>query len=221
MNIKYLGTSASANCRTQGHLTQLHSCRRGHPNQPSRSSEQSGRSHPSAEQWSTFRTVGLRTGASLQEVEIWTWIRHFFAWRIRPPQNPQINLGGSVSLSESFSLSKEWRYIKPLSGTKKSAKKKRKCPDITADIQQKNSVRPSKSWNNKSTLVRLPLPQCFCLRGTNLRPWSEQNSDPNSDSVFIGEKENSGLVLSCWGGKLRPCPSLGCFGGRGRRGGSQ
>ena len=30
-------------------------------------------------------------------------------------------------------------------------------------------------------LIRLPLPQCFCPRGRKLRPWSEKNSDQNSD----------------------------------------
>ena len=73
-----------------------------------------------------------------------------------------------------------------------------------------------------SMLIRLPLPQCFCPRG---RPWSEKNSDQNSDhprlciywekeklrpwSEFLG-RENSDHGLS-----------FGCFWGRGRRGGSQ
>ena len=74
-------------------------------------------------------------------------------------------------------------------------------------------------------LSRLPLPQCFWPRGRKLRPWSEQNSDQNSDhprhciyqakeklrpwSEFLGrEISDHGL-------------SLACFWGRGRRGGSQ
>ena len=76
-----------------------------------------------------------------------------------------------------------------------------------------------------SMLIRLPLPQCFCPRGRKLRPWSEENSDQNSDhprhciywgkeklrpwSEFLG-RENSDHGLS-----------FGCFWGRGRRGGSQ
>ena len=72
--------------------------------------------------------------------------------------------------------------------------------------------------------IRLPLPQCFCPRGRKLRPWSEKNSDQNSDhprlciywgkeklrpwSEFLG-RENSDHGLS-----------FGCFWGRGRRGGS-
>ena len=76
-----------------------------------------------------------------------------------------------------------------------------------------------------SMLICLPLPQCFCPRGRKLRPWSEKNSDQNSDhprlciywgkeklrpwSEFLG-RENSDHGLS-----------FGCFGGRGRRGGSQ
>ena len=81
----------------------------------------------------------------------------------------------------------------------------------------------------KSTLVRLSLPQCFCLRGTKHRPWSEQNSDQNSE-------QNSDHPRLCiyWGKeKLRPWSkslgrensdhglSSGCFWGRGRWGGSQ
>ena len=31
----------------------------------------------------------------------------------------------------------------------------------------------------------LPLPQCFWLRGTKLRPWSKQNSDQNSDHTRL------------------------------------
>ena len=70
-------------------------------------------------------------------------------------------------------------------------------------------------------LIRLPLPQCFCPRGRKLRPWSEKNSDQNSDhprlciywgkeklrpwSEFLG-RENSDHGLS-----------FGCFWGRGRR----
>ena len=68
-----------------------------------------------------------------------------------------------------------------------------------------------------STLIRLPLPQCFCLRGRKLRPWSKQNSDQNSDhprlciywgieklrpwSKFLGrENSDHGLSLGClWG----------------------
>ena len=76
-----------------------------------------------------------------------------------------------------------------------------------------------------STLIRLPLPQCFWPRGGKLRPWSEKNSDQNPDHARLWiyhEKE-----------KLRPWSeflgrgnsdhglSLGCFWGRGRRGGSQ
>ena len=34
---------------------------------------------------------------------------------------------------------------------------------------------------NNSMLIRLPLPQCFCPCGRKLRPWSEKNSDQNSD----------------------------------------
>ena len=76
-----------------------------------------------------------------------------------------------------------------------------------------------------SMLIRLPLPQCFCPRGRKLRPWSEKNSDQNSDhprlcihrgkenlrpwSEFLG-RENSDHGLS-----------FGCSWGRGRRGGSQ
>ena len=83
-------------------------------------------------------------------------------------------------------------------------------------------VPPSK---HVSMLIRLPLPQCFCPRGRKLRPWSEKNSDQNSDhprlciywgkeklrpwSEFLG-RENSDHGLS-----------FGCFWGRGRRGRSQ
>ena len=79
--------------------------------------------------------------------------------------------------------------------------------------------------DQKSRLIRLALPQCFCPRGRKLRPWSEKNSDQNSDhprlciywgkeklrpwSEFLG-RENSDHGLS-----------FGCFWGRGRRGGSQ
>ena len=78
--------------------------------------------------------------------------------------------------------------------------------------------------NRTSMLIRLPLPQCFCPRRRKLRPWSEKNSDQNSDhprlciywgkeklrpwSEFLG-RENSDHGLS-----------FGCFWGRGRRGGS-
>ena len=73
---------------------------------------------------------------------------------------------------------------------------------------------------NRSMLIRLPLPQCFFPRERKLRPWSEKNSDQNSDhprlciywgneklrpwSEFLG-RENSDHVLS-----------FGCFWGRGR-----
>ena len=76
-----------------------------------------------------------------------------------------------------------------------------------------------------STLIRLPLPQCFCPRGRKVSPWSEKNSGQNSDHprlcVYWGKE------------KLRPWPesletensdhglSFGCFWGRGRRGGYQ
>ena len=76
-----------------------------------------------------------------------------------------------------------------------------------------------------SLLIRLPLPQCFCPRGRKLRPWSEKNSDQNSDhprlSIYWGKE------------KLRPWSeflgrensdhglSFGHFWGRGRLGGSQ
>ena len=84
-----------------------------------------------------------------------------------------------------------------------------------------------RSYGNSrnSMLTRLPLPRCFCPRGRKLRPWSEKNSDQNSDhprlciywgkeklrpwSEFLG-RENSDHGLS-----------FGCFWGRGRRGGSQ
>ena len=77
----------------------------------------------------------------------------------------------------------------------------------------------------KSMLIRLPLPQCFCPRGRKLRPWSEENSDQNSD--------HSRLCIYWGKEKLRPWSeflgrensdhglSFGCFWGRGRRGGSQ
>ena len=78
--------------------------------------------------------------------------------------------------------------------------------------------------NLVSMLIRLPLPQCFCSRGRKLRPWSEKNSDQNSDHPRL---------CNYWGNeKLRPWSeflgrensdhglSFGCFWGRGRRGGS-
>ena len=98
------------------------------------------------------------------------------------------------------------------------------CFTITKDNSQGVMIVNNSCQKLSSTLVRLPLPQCFCLRGTKLRPWSEQNSDQNSDhprlcmywgkeklrpwSEFLG-RENSDHGLS-----------LGCFWGRGRRGGS-
>ena len=62
-------------------------------------------------------------------------------------------------------------------------------------------------------LIRLPVPQCFCPRGRKLRPWSEKNSDQNSDHPRLcihQGKENSDHGLN-----------FGCFWGRRRRGGSQ
>ena len=72
-----------------------------------------------------------------------------------------------------------------------------------------------------SRLIRLPLPQCFWLRGRKLRPWSKKNSDQNSD--------HPRLCISQGKEKLRPWSkflgrgnsdhglSLGCFWGGGRQ----
>ena len=80
-------------------------------------------------------------------------------------------------------------------------------------------------------LIRLPLPQCFCPRGRKLRPWSEKNSDQNSDhprlciywgkeklrpwSEFLGrENSDHGLSFGCFGvgvdeGALKGAPEGG------------
>ena len=55
-------------------------------------------------------------------------------------------------------------------------------------------------WQIMTTLVRLPLPQCFCLRGTKLRP-SRTKTQTTPDSVFTGERKNLDHGLSFWGGK--------------------
>ena len=73
-------------------------------------------------------------------------------------------------------------------------------------------------WCYSSMLIRLPLPQCFCPRRRKLRPWSEKNSDQNSDhprlciywgkeklrpwSEFLG-RANSDHGLSFWGGQTQ------------------
>ena len=95
----------------------------------------------------------------------------------------------------------------------------------TAFILHFDYLPLSEKLEKASTLIRLPLPQCFWPRGRKLRPWSEKNSDQNPDHArlwFYQEKE-----------KLRPWSeflgrgnsdhglSLRCFWGRGRRGGSR
>ena len=57
-----------------------------------------------------------------------------------------------------------------------------------------------------SALVRLPLPQCFRLCGTKLRPWLEQNLDQNSDHprlcFYWGEGKTQTVVWVSGDGKL-------------------
>ena len=89
----------------------------------------------------------------------------------------------------------------------------------------RKTVRKTVRKTQKSLLIRPPLPQCFRPRGRKLRPWSEKNSDQNSD--------HSRLCIYWGKEKLRPWSeflgrensdhglSFGCFWGRGRRGGSQ
>ena len=76
-----------------------------------------------------------------------------------------------------------------------------------------------------SVLIRLALPQCFCPHARKLRPWSEKNSDQNSDHprlcIYWGHEK-----LRPWSeflGRENPDHGLsfGCFWGRGRRGGPQ
>ena len=93
------------------------------------------------------------------------------------------------------------------------------------DFQTATAFLELSELSHQSMLIRLPPPQCFCPRGRKLRPWSEKNSDQNSDHprlcIYWGKeklgpwselpgRENSDHGLS-----------FGCFWGRGRRGGSQ
>ena len=72
-------------------------------------------------------------------------------------------------------------------------------------------------------LIRLPLPQCFCPRGRKLRPWSETNSDQNSDHprhyINWGKEKRRPWSEFLGRGNSDHGLSFGCFWGRGRRGG--
>ena len=64
-------------------------------------------------------------------------------------------------------------------------------------------------------LIRLPLPQCFCPRGRKLRPWSEKNSDQNSDHprlcIYWGKEKTQTMVWVSGEGKLRPWSEFRAF----------
>ena len=47
------------------------------------------------------------------------------------------------------------------------------------------SLKRAPPCKDNSTLIRLPLPQCFWPHGRKLRPWSEKNSDQNPDHARL------------------------------------
>ena len=110
----------------------------------------------------------------------------------------------------------------PLQGPKRTQKPPQKSHEQHQRLFHESQGITEK--NKSSVLIRLPLPQCFCPHRRKLRPWSEKNSDQNSDHPRL---------CIYWGkDKLRPWSkflgsensdhglSFGCFCGRGSRGSS-